>query len=182
MAMGWKAMVGVVALVACAAAPAAEMPRAMFLAEGGATVHGSYAVTAGASWPWNWQRATRGGQWSGATEVFASHWSVRNRAGGREGYTQLGIAPVLRYRFGQGRSPWFVEAGIGVSWFDSVYETNRKRFSTRFNFYDTIGVGRSFGQAREHEWSLRLTHISNAGIRKPNPGEDVLQLRYTRNF
>jgi len=182
MAMRSMAVGGVLAFGAWAAAGAVEMPRAMFLAEGGATVHGSYAVTMGVSWPWQWQRHSRRGQWTGATEAFVSHWNARSPRGGREGYTQVGIAPVLRYRFAHGRSPWFVEAGIGLSWFDSYYETNRKRFSTRFNFYDTIGVGRSFGDAREHEWSLRLTHISNAGIRKPNPGEDFVQLRYTRNF
>ena len=170
-------------MAAAAAATQAATPHSLFLAEGGVTVHGSYAVTVGASWAWPWQRMGRRGQWSGATEAFASHWRARSRAGaGREGYTQVGVAPVLRYRFGRGQSPWFAEGGIGVSWFDSVYETDRKQFSTRFNFYDTVGVGRSFGRGREHEWSLRFTHISNAGIRKPNPGENVVQLRYTRRL
>jgi hypothetical protein len=29
---------------------------------------------------------------------------------GTRTYAQLGLVPVLRYRFGEGRSPWFVEA------------------------------------------------------------------------
>jgi hypothetical protein len=29
---------------------------------------------------------------------------------------------------------------------------------------------------------LRLSHVSNAGIKEPNPGENFLQLRYARSF
>lgn len=169
-------------LFAASTSWAAELPGAVFLAEGGATLHGTYAVTAGVAWRWDWQRPSSVGLWTGATEAFVSHWRARGAGGGREGYTHVGVTPVLRLRFDQGRSPWFMEGGIGLSLFDSLYVTDRKQFSTRFNFYDTVGVGRSFGAARAHEWTLRLTHISNGGIKKPNPGENFIQLRYTRNL
>jgi hypothetical protein len=29
---------------------------------------------------------------------------------------------------------------------------------------------------------LIVRHISNGGIRKPNPGEDFVQVRYSRSF
>ena len=102
--------------------------------------------------------------------------------GERVSFTQLGLVPLLRYRFGEGRSNWFIEAGIGVSVMDPIYRTEEKRFSTRFNFVDVAGAGRSFGQRREHELSLRIAHISNANIKKPNPGENFLQLRYAVLF
>lgn len=171
---------GLAAGCAHAAEPA---PVSVFVAGGVSGAHGSGALTVGASWPWAWQRMSQSGQWTAATEAFVSHWRARSRwVPGREGYTQVAVVPVLRYRFGQGRSPWFVEGGIGVSWFDSVYETDRRLFSSRFQFHDTVGVGRSFGAAREHEWTLRFNHISNAGVRKPNPGENLLLLRYTRRL
>lgn len=94
----------------------------------------------------------------------------------------LGLVPLLRYRFGQGRSGWFIEAGIGVSLMDPIYRTSEKQFSTRFNFVDVAGVGRSFGSRRERELSLRIAHVSNADIKKPNPGENFLQLRYAVLF
>jgi hypothetical protein len=65
---------------------------------------------------------------------------------------------------------------------DRLYRTDHKEFSTRFNFYDTIGIGRSFGDHRQHEVSLRWAHVSNAGIKEPNPGENFIQLRYARQF
>jgi hypothetical protein len=89
---------------------------------------------------------------------------------------------VLRYRFGRGGSDWFAEGGIGVSYFNGLYERDDKRFSTRFNFYDTLGVGRNFGARREHEVTLRVLHVSNGGIKKPNPGENFVQLRYGHSF
>jgi hypothetical protein len=65
---------------------------------------------------------------------------------------------------------------------DKPYRTPAKEFGTRFNFVDTAGVGRSFGAQRKHELGLRLVHMSNAGIKEPNPGENFLQLRYAASF
>jgi lipid A 3-O-deacylase len=63
-----------------------------------------------------------------------------------------------------------------------VYRSQHKQVSTAFNFVDVIGVGYSFGASREHELGLRVVHVSNADIRKPNPGMDSVQLRYARVF
>jgi lipid A 3-O-deacylase len=117
----------------------------------------------------------------GLTEAYLSHWSARGDDG-RVSFTQVGVLPLLRYRFDQGRSPWFIEGGIGLSAMDRVYRTRSKEFSTTFNFVDVAGVGRSFGERRSQELSLRISHVSNAGIKHPNPGENLLQLRYARMF
>jgi lipid A 3-O-deacylase len=175
------ALAVLVALWACAAHAADWAPSSAFIAEGGVTVHGTYSLTAGVTWPWAWHRVSHNGEWTGMTELFVSRWSGR-LAGGREELTQVGLAPIVRYRFDHGRSDWFGEGGIGVSTMDRLYRTDRKSFSTRFNFYDVIGVGRSFGARREHELSLRFAHVSNAGLKKPNPGENFVQLRYAHSF
>lgn len=161
--------------------------RAIDLVPGGAFVeaaiadHASYSATVGALWPWSWRRETRGGELTGMTEAYISHWNGRG-ATQRVSFTQLGLVPLVRYRFSRRRSDWFVEAGIGISVMDTLYRTAEKEFSTRFNFVDVLGVGRSFGALRRHELSLRVSHISNADIKKPNPGENFLQLRYTALF
>jgi hypothetical protein len=160
---------------------AAAVPSAAFVAEGGVTTHDTYSLTAGVAWPLPWHRISHNGEWTASVELFASHWSGR-LAGSRETFTQVGLVPVARYRFDHGRSDWFAEGGIGVSYMDRLYRTDHKEFSTRFNFYDTIGIGRSFGDHRQHEVSLRWAHVSNAGIKEPNPGENFLQLRYARQF
>jgi lipid A 3-O-deacylase len=149
--------------------------------EGGLAKRHTDSVTAGLLWPWSWRRDVGPVELTGLTEAYVSHWSVRG-ASERQALTQLGVLPLLRLRFDGGRSAWFVEGGIGVSVMDKIYRTQAKEFSTSFNFTDAVGVGRSFGADRRHELSLRFSHISNGGIREPNPGENFLQLRYAVMF
>lgn len=173
-------------MLACASALSLGA-HAIELLPGGAYVqagiaeHGAYSATAGLLWPWAWKREALGGEFTGTTEAYVSHWNARG-ATERHGFTQVGVVPMLRYRFSRGRSDWFVEAGIGVSAMDARYRTQDRQFSGTFNFVDVISAGRSFGAQRRQELSLRVTHYSNAGIKKPNPGENFMQLRYAQMF
>jgi lipid A 3-O-deacylase len=155
-------------------------PRGMFL-EGGVTDHGSLSATVGGLWLWGWHHESALGDVTGISELWVSHWSARERDG-RQGFTQVGIQPLLRLRFDGGRSPWFMEGGVGLSFTDTLYRTEGKQFSTQFNFIDSIGAGRSLGADRKREVSVRVTHFSNARIKRPNPGENFLQLRYAVRF
>lgn len=60
-----------------------------------------------------------------------------------------------------------------------LFSTGQKRFSSKFNFDDHVAIGRDFGHV---EVSLRGEHFSNAGISRPNPGEDFGQLRIAYRF
>ena len=166
-----------VSLGACAAD---LRPAAAFI-EGGLARQGGYSVTAGVVWPWSWRREFGSTEATGLTEAFVSNWSGRG-ATERRGFTQVGLLPLVRLRLDGGRSPWFIEGGIGLTVMDRLYRTQNKEFSTKFNFIDVAGVGRSFGADRRRELSLRISHISNAGIKEPNPGENFLQLRYAVKF
>ncbi len=77
---------------------------------------------------------------------------------------------------------WFLEGGIGASITTNVYETDGKRFSTRFNFGDHVAFGVLLGKSMEHEVTMRIEHFSNAGIKHPNPGANFFQIRYSRRF
>jgi lipid A 3-O-deacylase len=175
------AVLAALAALAVSPAPAQDLRPAGLFAQAGAAGHGSYSLTAGLVWPWSWRRAAVGGELTGLTEAYLSEWSASGTAG-RHNFTQLGVVPLVRLRFDEGRSPWFAEAGIGLSWMDRRFTTSRKQFSTQFNFVDVASVGLSLDPARRHELSLRLTHVSNAGIREPNPGETFLGLRYAMTF
>lgn len=143
---------------------------------------GTAMAGAGVVWDWDFQRMRRKAELTAHTEVMVNHWSARAVGGDREGLTQLVVLPSLRMRLARGASPWFIELGIGASWMDQRFETQRKRFSTRWNFYDMMGLGYSFGTEHEHELNLRWVHVSNAGLKDPNPGQDFVQLRYVRRF
>jgi lipid A 3-O-deacylase len=168
---------------ACATSvPAQDLRPAGYFVSGGLGESRSWQATAGVVWPWSWRANLLGTELGGLTEAYISHWSADTGAHGRRGFTQVGVVPLLRVRFAQGRSAWFAEAGIGLSAMDKRFVTDTKQFTTSFNFVDVLGVGRSFGPARQQELSLRVQHASNAGIRVPNPGHNFFQLRYASSF
>jgi len=163
------------------AAQAADWrPDGVFV-EGGLAPSRSYSATVGASWAWSWQGRFGNAQATGSTEAYLSRWHA-NGGTQRQALTQVGLLPLVRLRLDHGRSPWFMEGGVGVTMMDHLYRNDGKQFSTRFNFVDVFGIGRSMGADRRHEISLRLAHVSNANIKQPNPGENFLQLRYAVVF
>ena len=169
---------------AVSAAPAFALdlrPTTVFV-QAGAGQDSLASGTVGVRWPMGWKANALGGEFSASTEAYLSFWRARDFGGGNQSFTQVALVPYLRYTFDGGRSPWFAELGIGISTTDKKYVTPSKTFSTRFQFSDNIAVGRAFGENNRHEVSLRIQHISNAGIKSPNPGEEFVQLRYAVGF
>lgn len=164
------------ALSPLAALAAGGVPDGVFAGAGFAPSH-SRSASVGAFWLWDWQGRFGNTQVTGMTEAYLSRWRARDDA-----VTQLAVLPLLRLRLDHGRSPWFMEGGIGVSLMDDLYRNHGKHFSTRFNFVDTFAIGRSVDPDRRHEVSVRLVHVSNADLKQPNPGENFLLLRYTVVF
>ena len=136
----------------------------------------------GIVWDWDFQRMRRKAELTAHTELMLNGIRAHAVGGGHDTYTQVVLLPSLRMRLARGQSPWFIELGVGASYMDKLYTTPAKTFSTRWNFYDMLGLGYSFGAEHHHELGLRWVHISNAGIREPNPGEDFIQLRYVARF
>lgn len=110
-------------------------------------------------------------------ELGVSAWMPhKDRESG--GMWQLSAVPVWRF-WASDESPHFIELGVGPSLL------SRKRFagrqlSTHFQFADHIGLGRRIGE--QNRLGLRLSHFSNASIKRPNPGLDVLQLLLWRRM
>ncbi|WP_119154605.1 acyloxyacyl hydrolase [Caldimonas tepidiphila] len=140
------------------------------------------ALTAGLTWPWERRWRVAGGELGGYWEASLSRWRIGHDTAPRSGLNQFALTPVFRWRPGGGASDWFAEGAIGLTYSSSRYDTGEKRFSTHFNFGDHVALGRSFGADRRHELLLRVQHFSNAGVRRPNPGENFVQLRYAARF
>jgi lipid A 3-O-deacylase len=145
-------------------------------AEAGFAPSSSRSLTVGVQWDWDWQGRFGNTEATGFTEAYVSRWSARDTV------TQVGVLPIVRLRLKNGQSPWFMEGGIGVTLTDHLYRNHGKQFSTRFNFVDVFGVGRSLDAQHRRDISVRVAHISNANLKKPNPGENFLQLRYAVRF
>lgn len=160
------------------AAPA-WMPDYLFLRHG--VARDARATVLGARWdlPWRCHWGERG-VLTAYLEAAAGHWEsdagpVRSSAIS----TQAGLTPVARYSF-HGDHGWYVEAGIGANVITPVYRSREKQFSTAFNFGDHAAVGWRSAGPQAWDWSLRLQHFSNAGIARPNPGEDFIQVQVAR--
>ena len=150
--------------------------------QAGAGRHGAAMAGVGIVWDWDFQRMRRKAELTAHTEVMLNGWRAHALGGGNQSLAQVVVLPSLRMRLARGESPWFIELGIGASYLTEDYVTPDKTFSTRWNFYDMLGLGYSLGAEHQHELGLRWVHVSNAGVRKPNPGEDFVQLRYVRRF
>lgn len=94
--------------------------------------------------------------------------------------SQLTLAPSLRVE--REGSPWYMDAGVGPSWIAPLYHNEEKRFSTQFNFRSHLALGYRLPARRAVDVSLRVEHYSNAGIKRPNPGINLVGLRTTVHF
>jgi len=173
------------AALAIGCALGAQQAKAQSLyAQYGAAERNAYALTLGAQLPWrNWQYTLGGGVLDGHWDISLGRWHAPLKHGRPNKDTWvLAAAPVLRWR-GAHDSPWFMQAGLGLSLaLNRRYATQRNRFSTRYNFVSHIGAGRTFGIQNQHEMLLRVEHHSNASIKRPNPGENFLHVRYAWRF
>jgi len=128
---------------------------------------------------WDWQRkwlAERDWRLGGYWDASIGAWN-----GGPDTVWDYGFTPTFRYERAAGGSP-YVEAGIGVHYLSTVHVASTRDFSTRFQFGDHVGVGLRFGPGGRYDLGLRLQHLSNGGIREPNPGINFLQLRFQLHF
>lgn len=140
------------------------------------------AWTLGATLPWrNWNRTFWGSEVRGYWDLYLSQWAGDGHDG-RFHTTLLGVTPSFRITPDDGRSRWFFDTGVGATLANHRYVTLDKAFSTRLNFATHLGIGVLLGAQRRHELQLRLEHVSNAGIKKPNPGANFLQMRYALHF
>jgi lipid A 3-O-deacylase len=153
----------------------AEPVRGLYLQAG--VAEDSHSLTAGISRDWNWKTDTRYGPLAAQWQAEVAWWRSDLRS-----HTQIGITPTLRLYPTTWSGRWFVEGGIGINAITPLYQATGKRFSTTLNFGEHLALGRRWGLDGRHEWSLRLQHFSNASIKKPNPGENFLQVRYTQRL
>lgn len=118
-------------------------------------------------------------------DLSLAHWqpglSLRLAGGvmlmnGNEGddNAALMVTPAFRYTFANTATRPFVEAGVGGALFLNTHYEGRN-LSTAFQFEDRVAAGLHVGRG---ELALEYSHYSNADIKKPNEGVDVVALGY----
>ncbi len=129
---------------------------------------------------WNWEKRwwqSNGTHIGGYWDVNVGHWRgdrFQGIPGSKQNITTIGITPVFRFQK-DSKQGLYGELGIGANLLSGYYNVNGRRFSTRFQFGDHLGVGYVF--ANKVDVSLRYQHFSNASIEDPNPGVNFTVLR-----
>jgi hypothetical protein len=154
-------------------------PSRAFVQVGGG--EGTNSQTAGLQWPWPSEPvAFAGSSLHGYVELAIGHWESHHDQRGGATSTLIGIAPALRYDLP--RHPrWFADAALGINAITPIFHDRFNDFSTVFNFSEHIGIGYR-PEGGRWEWALRVQHFSNGGIHKPNPGQNFLQFRVSRQL
>lgn len=107
-------------------------------------------------------------------ELGISYWEARQ--GRTESMGQLSAIPMLRWWPNEG---FYLELGTGPTVL-SRSEFADRDLGTRFQFGSYFGAGLLIQKA--HRIGIRYSHYSNASIKKPNPGLDLLEVAYTYQF
>lgn len=115
-------------------------------------------------------------------DVSLGAWRASRMEGGHRTFAHLAGLLLWRHAIGGEGSRWFMDLGLGAAVFDRVYAAGTERFSTAFQFTEALGLGHRFGQDGAYEVSLRARHVSNASIKKPNPGANLVLLRLSARF
>ncbi|MGB0722850.1 MAG: acyloxyacyl hydrolase [Gammaproteobacteria bacterium] len=147
-----------------------------FMVSGGCCADDANLVRVGAFWDWesSWFNE---GDWhlTGYWELSGGYW--RGEDGPEKDVFEVGLTPVFRLEPKRDGAKPYLEGAIGFHLL-SDYKINSKDMSTNFQFGDHIAAGYMFGERGEYDIQLRLQHLSNASIEKPNPGINFIILRF----
>ena len=115
------------------------------------------------------------GWFSGYYEASMHYWEK-----GSEQIYGVAFSPVFVYYIGEKSDTFqpYVEAGIGAAYISKT-KINGRNMATHFQFEDRIGLGFKTGS---YDFNARYMHYSNAGIKKPNDGIDIIMFTLAYKF
>jgi lipid A 3-O-deacylase len=114
-------------------------------------------------------------------EAHVAYWHASGADINRTIY-EAGISPFIRFIKDSGAIRPYIEVGAGVRVLSHPAISSNYTLSTAFQFCDTVGVGMQFGSRQQYQAGFRFQHLSNAGIKHPNPGINFSQLYLQYNF
>ncbi|HEU5176417.1 MAG TPA: acyloxyacyl hydrolase [Burkholderiales bacterium] len=105
-------------------------------------------------------------------QLGASVWRVPDIRGTTRRF-DLNATAIWRAERGWG----YYEAGFGGYLLSKTINNDDTRVPSAFEFGSHVGIG--FRLAKNHTLGIGLQHLSNAGIKQPNGGIDLLLVQYT---
>jgi len=140
--------------------------------------HEGDLIRIGAQWELG-KRAFANDRWhlGASLEVDFGNW---NPELGDNGLYEIGVTPVFQVapnRPSSSRLIPFLEAGLGAHLLSNVRFSDLN-LSTSLQFGSHIGAGIYFGRDRTFSLVYRFQHLSNASIKRPNPGIEFHLLQF----
>lgn len=123
--------------------------------------------------------AQDGWKWNQYWEVNLSYWYLYRHKEGEEDLFELGITPNVRVER-DWTSQWgrpYMEAGLGVHLLSKVHIGPRD-LGSALQFGTHVGFGLRFGSHEQWDIAYRYEHLSNAGLKEPNPGINFGMVRF----
>jgi hypothetical protein len=150
----------------------------------------AYALSAGhgddtsllrASMIWHWnQRWFQEGDWhlTGYWEANAGLLSGHNSGG--KNVLEAGFAPIFRFRpNASGATQPYWEAGIGPHLVSTTHLDDARDLGSSLLMAEQLGFGVTFGDKTRYDVGYRLQHLSNWGLKEPDDGLTLHQVRLT---
>ncbi|MBK5123005.1 acyloxyacyl hydrolase [Burkholderia sp. R-69980] len=109
-------------------------------------------------------------------------WWHTSEGNVHENIGEIGVTPIIRFIKASGAIRPFIEAGAGIRLLSSPTISSDYTVSTAFQFASMAGIGVQFGNRQQYLAGYRFQHISNGGIKEPNPGINFSQLYLQYNF
>ncbi|CAN7278732.1 Lipid A deacylase PagL [compost metagenome] len=166
-------LAAVVPFAACLCALPAAADAATFSMQGGYgrdNGHGVEKYEVAARWDdiVQWQLSSRLAL-SLDGEVNLANWRALSPRPSSQ-LTEFGVSPIFRLSYAGEYATPFVEASVGLRVLSHTEIADGHRMGSAFQFSDMAGVGIAFGKAQRLAIGYRFQHLSNAGIKQPNPG------------
>jgi len=99
----------------------------------------------------------------------ASVWRVPD-LGGETRRLDLNLTPIWR-----GENSWgYVEGGIGVYLLSKTINNDANQLPSSFQFGSHVGAGLRFGERGQGRVGVGVQHLSNAGLKQPNGGINLI--------
>jgi hypothetical protein len=114
------------------------------------------------------------GYWEGSAAVVNS-----NRAGGKT-VADLGFTPVFRFRpNAMGGSQPYWDVALGLHLLSDSKIDSRHDLGSAVQLAPLVGVGVTFGEKSQYDLGYRYQQLGNLGIKDPDDGLRLHQVRLT---
>ena len=148
--------------------------------------HGERVDVARVGLQWDWDKqwfAAHGWHLGGYWDASVGVLHGRSASPINNDVADISFTPTFRYQQADltALAP-YIDFGVGAHLWSRTTITTDKRSGTALQFGSHVGVGLRFGRHGIYDLGYRFQHISNASIKRPNPGITIHLLRFQIHF